>query len=84
MHPPKCDDLDYIHATGRFSDDGGTACRIEADGLGYIDEEYHCGLKQSCGVERAQVRRAVVWMGHLQCTLRAFLRLEVCRQLRNS
>ena len=47
--------------------------------MGWGTEEYHRGLKQCCGVERAQVRRAVAWMGHLQCALRAFLGLEAYR-----
>lgn len=55
------------------------AQRAELEQMGWGIEEYHRGLKQFCGVERAQVRKAVAWMGHLQCTLRAFLRLEAYR-----
>ena len=39
-------------------------------------ESYHRGLKQCCGVERAQVRSAVGQKNHLLLALRAFLRLE--------
>jgi hypothetical protein len=39
-------------------------------------EEYHRGLKQHCGVERAQVRAARAQRTHILCALRAFLRLE--------
>ena len=42
-------------------------------------EQYHRGLKQCCGVERAQVRSAVGQKNHLLLCLRAFLRLEVNR-----
>jgi len=43
-------------------------------------EEYHRGLKQHCGVERAQVRAARAQRTHIGCALRAFLRLEWHRQ----
>jgi hypothetical protein len=39
-------------------------------------EVYHRGLKQHCGVERAQVRAARAQRNHVNCALRAFLRLE--------
>ena len=39
-------------------------------------EVYHRGLKQHCGVERAQVRAARAQRNHITCALRAFLRLE--------
>ncbi len=42
-------------------------------------EVYHRGLKQHCGVERAQVRAARAQRNHIACALRAFLRLEVQR-----
>lgn len=42
-------------------------------------EVYHRGLKQHCGVERAQVRAARAQRNHIGCALRAFLRLEVHR-----
>ena len=37
---------------------------------------YHRGLKQHCGVERAAVRAARAQRSHINCALRAFLRLE--------
>jgi hypothetical protein len=43
-------------------------------------EHYHRGLKQCCGVEKAQVRAARAQRNHITCALRAFLRLEVQRQ----
>ena len=43
-------------------------------------EEYHRGLKQHCGVERAQVRAARAQRTHIGCAIRAFLRLEHHRQ----
>jgi putative transposase len=39
-------------------------------------EQYHRGLKQHCGVERAQVRAAQAQRNHVGCAIRAFLRLE--------
>ena len=42
-------------------------------------EVYHRGLRQHCGVERAQVRAARAQRNHIGCALRAFLRLEVQR-----
>lgn len=43
-------------------------------------EEYHRGLKQFCGTERAQHRRAVAQRNHIGFAIRAFLRLE-CHRL---
>lgn len=40
-------------------------------------EEYHRGLKQCCGVEKAQVRSARAQRNHIGLAIRAFLRLEV-------
>jgi hypothetical protein len=45
-------------------------------------EEYHRGLKQFCGIERAQHRTAVAQRNHIGFALRAFLRLE-CHRLRS-
>lgn len=42
-------------------------------------EEYHRGLKQYCGVERAQVRAEVAQRNHIGLAIRAFVRLEVHR-----
>jgi len=42
-------------------------------------EEYHRGLKQFCGIERAQHRSAQAQRNHIGLALRAFLRLEVHR-----
>jgi hypothetical protein len=39
-------------------------------------ESYHRGLKQHCGVERCQVRRARAQRNHIGFAIRAFLRLE--------
>jgi hypothetical protein len=39
-------------------------------------EVYHRGLKQFCGVERCQARRARAQRNHIGWALRAFLRLE--------
>jgi len=42
-------------------------------------ENYHRGLKQCCGVERAQVRKAAAQKYHILLSLRAFVRLEAHR-----
>jgi putative transposase len=39
-------------------------------------ESYHRGLKQHCGAERCQVRRARAQRNHIGFAIRAFLRLE--------
>jgi DDE superfamily endonuclease len=39
-------------------------------------ENYHRGLKQCCGVERAQARAARAQRNHIGLAIRAFLRLE--------
>ena len=50
-------------------------------GMMWRIEEYHRGLKQCCGVERAQVRSARAQIRHIALALRAFIRLE-CHWLR--
>lgn len=50
---------------------------LEKQGWGI--ETYHRGIKQCCGVEKAQVRKATAQKCHLLLALRAFLRLEVHR-----
>lgn len=44
-------------------------------------ESYHRGLKQYCGVERAQVRAGRAQRNHIGLAIRAFLRLEYHRLL---
>jgi len=51
--------------------------RDELEGQGRDIEVYHRGIKQCCGIERAQVRKAVAQKNHFLYALRAFLRLEV-------
>jgi len=51
--------------------------RLARQGWGI--EAYHRGLKQCCGVEKAQVRKAVAMLNHLLLAIRAFLRLEAYR-----
>ncbi len=50
---------------------------LEKQGWGI--ETYHRGLKQCCGVERAQVQKARAIISHLLFSVRAFLRLEAHR-----
>lgn len=42
-------------------------------------ESYHRGLKQCCGVEKAQVRLQQAQRGHLLLAIKAFVRLEAYR-----
>jgi putative transposase len=51
----------------------------ELSHLGWGIEEYHRGIKQCCGVERAQVRNAVAIANHILMSIRAFIRLELYR-----
>lgn len=42
-------------------------------------EQYHRGLKQCCGVEKCQARKAEAQRNHIRMAIQAFLRLEVHR-----
>lgn len=55
------------------------ADRAPLAALSWGIEQYHRGLKQCCGVEKAQVRAARAQRNHIGCALRAFLRLETQR-----
>ena len=50
--------------------------RVRFAGYAWTIEHYHRGIKQFCGVERAQVRAARAQRNHIGLWLRAFLRLE--------
>ncbi|NMQ20695.1 hypothetical protein E4P82_16740 [Candidatus Competibacter phosphatis] len=50
--------------------------RVRFAGYAWTVEHYHRGIKQYCGVERAQVRAARAQRNHIGLALRAFLRLE--------
>ena len=54
----------------------GAGHRQKYSELAWGIEVYHRGLKQHCGVERAQVRAGRAQRNHITCALRAFLRLE--------
>ena len=43
-------------------------------------EVYHWGLKQCCGVEKSQARKAQAQRNHIRMALQAFVRLEVHRR----
>jgi hypothetical protein len=53
--------------------------RDERERQVFAIENYHRGLKQCCGVERAQVRGAGAQKRHITLAVRAFVRLEVHR-----
>ena len=46
---------------------------------GWGIEAYHRGVKQCCGIEKAQVRGARAQLNHLAYSIRAFIRLELYR-----
>ena len=53
--------------------------REDLQDQGWGIEVYHRGIKQCCGVERSQVRKAIKQLAHIALSLRAFLRLELER-----
>jgi len=56
-----------------------TEHREELEKQGWGIETYHRGIKQCCGIECAQVRKADAQKRHFLLALRAFLRLEAHR-----
>jgi hypothetical protein len=50
--------------------------RLQFKEFSWRIEEYHRGVKQFCGVERCQARRAKAQRNHIGWSLRAFVRLE--------
>jgi putative transposase len=56
--------------------------RDELESMGWGIEVYHRGIKQCCGMEKAQVRTERSQRAHVLLSLRAFLRLEVNRLVR--
>ena len=50
--------------------------RVRFVGYARTIEHYHRGIKQLCGIERAQVRVARAQRNYISLCLRAFLRLE--------
>jgi putative transposase len=53
--------------------------RDELESMGWGIEVYHRGIKQCCGIEKAQARTERSQRAHVLLSLRAFLRLEVNR-----
>ena len=53
--------------------------RGELSSRGWGIETYHRGIKQCCGIEKAQVRGALAQLNHLAYSIRAFIRLEFQR-----
>jgi hypothetical protein len=51
--------------------------RLQFAEFAWAIEEYHRGLKQCCGAERAQVRASRAQRNHIGLSIRAFLRLEL-------
>ncbi len=50
--------------------------RLKYGDFSWRIEEYHRGIKQFCGVERCQARRATAQRNHIGWSIRAFLRME--------
>jgi putative transposase len=61
-------------ATGDRAMDALT--RLKYADFSWRIEEYHRGIKQFCGVERCQARRAKAQRNHIGFSIRAFLRME--------
>ena len=55
----------------------GELQRLQWSEFAWAIEDYHRGLKQCCGVERAQVRASRAQRNHIGLAIRAFLRLEL-------
>lgn len=55
----------------------GELQRLQFAEFAWAIEEYHRGLKQCCGAERAQVRASRAQRNHIGLAIRAFLRLEL-------
>lgn len=53
--------------------------RKELSDQGWGIEEFHRGVKQCCGIERAQVRKGRSILNHIGMSIRAFMRLELYR-----
>jgi len=66
-------DTDYW-ATSDLGMDALT--RLKYGEFSWRIEEYHRGIKQFCGVERCQARRAKAQRNHIGLSIRAFLRME--------
>ncbi|MDG7019274.1 MAG: IS701 family transposase, partial [Nitrososphaerota archaeon] len=56
--------------------------RDDLESMGWGIEVYHRGIKQCCGIEKAQARKENAQRTHILLSLRAFLRLEVNRLVR--
>mgnify|MGYP001063065821 CR=1 FL=1 len=56
--------------------------RDELESMGWGIEVYHRGIKQCCGIEKAQARTERSQRAHVLLSLRAFLRLEANRLVR--
>jgi putative transposase len=61
-------------ATSDLEMDGLT--RLKYGEFSWRIEEYHRGIKQFCGVEGCQARRAKAQRNHIGLSIRAFLRME--------
>ena len=46
-------------------------------------ENYHRALKDLCCVEKCKIRKEAGQRNHINCSLRAFIRLEVSNQINN-
>jgi putative transposase len=66
-------DTDYW-ATSDLEMDALT--RLKYGEFSWRIEEYHRGIKQFCGVEHCQARRAKAQRNHIGLSIRAFLRME--------
>ena len=51
--------------------------RLVLQSICWTIENYHRVIKELCGVENCQARKAIIQRNHINCSLRAYLRLEI-------
>ena len=51
--------------------------RLVLQSICWTIENYHRAIKELCGVEKCQARKAIIQRNHINCSLRAYLRLEI-------
>ena len=51
--------------------------RLNLQSICWTIENYHRAIKELCGVEKCQARKAIMQRNHINCSIRAYLRLEI-------
>jgi putative transposase len=66
---------DRFWATNFLPMDGEDRKKLQA--ICWSIENYHRAIKEVCGVEKCQARKAIIQRNHINCSLRAYIRLEI-------